>query len=721
MDTANFADRIGAVGLPEARRTVGGGDADQPGLGSMLSRLGTPADLSAAAELIELETKVTSLFCKTTLDAGCYRLFFTPLSDSPISLSTTRYRGTLRVEPSGDGYVISGDLYSYRLLDDVIALGSNHLGAVAAFARDTTAKAEPSIPIYRRKDYYSYLEGTSAGMLSFGECAFTLTFDEWAYDHPASGFNGSFGANPTRTITYRFKAGATDGSYVGDAYEGTTKIGTVSIQHVSAHYRRATLQVDFVDGAEAPPRVIPQLPVFELAAARTAFASGGSDVETTLISDLLLEYLFGQSFRTIFQTAGWDLTVVFADEPVPLPDGLAGVDVTACETWNTAVPAVAGAVWSDGFDNLHELMESVPTYDPTDLDTVWRAHLIAVPAELGCSRGWMFDSGLGGVEREGATTFSHDGYPSTDGCSGTASDYGTAADERQFEHARAFLRSAAHEVGHTFNQIHQSFEAGNDNSIMTVTPCVATVIDGQGGTFPDDINLAFNETVRSHLIHLPDPAVRPGGMDFFGSAINAPQAADVTVVDDLVLDIDAQSTSVRLGEPLPITWTLRNEGERSVPVPATIDAESMSARVSVTDPQGRTRFMRPVTLNPCPRNEVVDLEPGGAIREESVVFYGRDGFAFESPGRHTVHVVVVWEFAGGYLAAEGEVAVWVAYPLTDNDNRIASLMLDPDVGRAVARKTLRNHERVSEAMSSIAGIQKGHPVTKQLKRLGFVS
>src|SRR4029078_9325938 len=82
------------------------------------------------------------------------------------------------------------------------------------------------------------------------------------------------------------------------------------------------------------------------------------------------------------------------------------------------------------------------------------------------------------------------------------------------------------EIGHAFNQIHQGFEAGEDNSIMTPTPSVAQVL-GSTGTFPDHINLASNATVRAHLRHLPDPAVRPGGMAFFGAAVSAPQAADV--------------------------------------------------------------------------------------------------------------------------------------------------------------------------------------------------
>ena len=56
------------------------------------------------------------------------------------------------------------------------------------------------------------------------------------------------------------------------------------------------------------------------------------------------------------------------------------------------------------------------------------------------------------------------------------SHYDGAANQQQRNVPRAFLRSATHEVGHAFNQIHQGFEGGNDNSIMTPTPGVATVL-----------------------------------------------------------------------------------------------------------------------------------------------------------------------------------------------------------------------------------------------------
>lgn len=76
------------------------------------------------------------------------------------------------------------------------------------------------------------------------------------------------------------------------------------------------------------------------------------------------------TFQSIFADVGWDVAVTDGGT-VPLPASLAGVDINDC--WSLA--------------NLHALMESVPGYNPAGLDSVWRSYLVAVPAQLGCSRG----------------------------------------------------------------------------------------------------------------------------------------------------------------------------------------------------------------------------------------------------------------------------------------------------------------------------------------------
>jgi hypothetical protein len=725
MHPRTLLGKLRASSPPEASKVIGREDEDEfaAAAGGLLAGRSRRVPVEHLAELFrEPPLEVFPRICRTDLAEGCYRLTFTPTSDSPfaaVSLFATRFRGTLRVERVDGGYRISGDLYRFSLLDDLVINRRAPIGRLrgrAAFG-DATADAatddgDSTIPIYDRQDYHSYLEGTSAATLSFGSCRVSLEFDEWTYNHPVTGFNGTFDASPARSVRYALQPTDTEGVLTGDAFEGSTKIGTVSIRHVSTFVRRATLQVDTLEGAETPPESVPAPP---LVATLGDLVARSGDELPAIVGRIPIEVLaFSQSFRTIFAGVRWDLTVNFTNGTIPLPPALEDVDPAVCTTWNS------GPGDTQGRENLHDLMESVAGYDPDDLDTVWRAHLVAVPAAMGCGRGIVFDFGLiDGVEREGAATFSHDGYPAGSTCSGLDSAFGDAAGDRQFEHPRAFLRSAAHEVGHTFNQIHQSSEGGIDNSIMTTTNCVGAVIGQDGGTFPDDIVLGFNETVRRHLMHMPDPAVRPGGMDF-GAAFGTPEPADVNLPSQVTLDVRPDSDRVRLGEPLPITWTLRNDGDSAVPVPGRVDTESMTARVAVTDPRGRTTLMRPVTIDPCVAVDLTDLAPEGEVTGELLVFYGRDGFAFEEPGRHSIDVIVLWELAGAHVAAHGSAEVFVMYPLTDRDNQVAAIMLDDEVGRAVAAGSARRSEAARERLKRVEALQSSHPATRQIKRLGLV-
>jgi hypothetical protein len=614
---------------------------------------------------------LASKSCSTTLKQGCYRLSLRPQGP-------TRYRGTLRIEQAAAGLRFSGDLYRYQETDDLFTDPLQVLRELRAADEDDDDDDE--IPIYRRRDYYSYLRGTGAQLVSVvpqgSRCTFTLQFEEFVYNHPATGFSGTFNPAATRTIRFELRHTSTPHRYRGTAYTGTTKIGAVSLRWVAPFYRRADLRTYTLQGAATPP------------------ANVG-----------------GATFATILADAGWKVHVTDRGT-INLPAALAGTNINAC--WSSA--------------NLHTLMASVPGYNPANLDSVWRVHLIAVPAQLvafpnNCGRGVMFDSSIGAdpnaVPREGSATFSDDGYPAgevPDGMGG--SHYDTAADQQQRNVPRAFLRSATHEVGHAFNQIHQNFEGGIDNSIMTPTPGVASVL-GTAGTFPDQINLAFNERVKKHLRHYPDPAVRPGAMDFFGSAIAAPEPADVAWLDMLDLTVTPSSDRAALGEPISLDWTLTNRGQAAVMAPAEVDVESLVARVAVTDPTGRITFMRPAEIDSCPRLSIVPLEPGASVSGSTTLFWGRDGFAFEMPGRHVIEVIVLWELAGVPVAVSGERNLFVSYPTSNRENEVAALLLDPEVGRAVAVGNVASFPRAAERMERAQAIGKTHPAGKALRELGL--
>lgn len=598
--------------------------ADQPATGAPTTQPGIEPSVAGA--------------CKINLREGCYRITLQPKTGTSI------FHGTMRVEKNGSKNVISGDLY--RFLNPLIALPSALAGAVSATVRPAPSGFLPvklGIPVYARDKYHSYLKVTRVKMPPpvTPKCAFTLTAREYVYTQPPAGqFNGTFPPDPgTRTIDIVLSnavgpPGYTSVYFEGKVLEGGVEKGTFKMGWVSSFFRKATVEIDTLTGAVAPQAV-------------PAISGGGNE-----------------DFKTVFKTAGWNLNVVHDQKDIPVPAG-----VTATNCWSAA--------------DLHALMLNVRN-PATNLDKEWHFHLIVVPAKMGCSRGVMYDQI--GVPREGSASFSDDGYPA-----GDSSFFGTAQNKMQRNVPRAFLRSASHELGHGFNQIHQEQEGGADNSIMTTTPSVADVLGtaatGEPGVFPDNINLGFNDHVRHHLIHFPDPAVRPGGMTFgSGHSSMLPQAdtdCHYFSPDDLELTVMPEHQQIHLGEPLLVKWTLTNKSEGPIPVPNDLRIEGLYSHITVTNPHGVIRPMPTFTIE-CERSKIANLEPGESLTAQTRVFWSSRGFAFERAGRHLIEVDVTWGIAGVPFGARGQAEVWVNFPQSEADNKAAATLLNPEVGKYVA-------------------------------------
>ena len=138
-----------------------------------------------------------------------------------------------------------------------------------------------------------------------------------------------------------------------------------------------------------------------------------------------------------------------------------------------------------------------------------------------------------------------------------------------------------------------------DNSIMTTTPSVAEVLGGPNtgapGVFPDQINLAVNTTVRHHLVHMPDPVIRPGGWPFaswFGNTV--PEATTHRAVTcsrppSSISRSRRRRASVALGQPLELSWTLTNRSSGSLMIPTDVRLEGLLASMVITDTAGTQR------------------------------------------------------------------------------------------------------------------------------------
>jgi len=138
--------------------------------------------------------------CRTSLRPGCYTISFVPTGTPFFG---TRYRGTLRVT-TDPKLTISADLYGYRLIDIFSNTGILTSAGQPVLQRDDAADTG-TIPVYARRSYHSYLKGTGANFVSIAstssDCPFSLSFDEFVYNQPATGFNGTFDAASTNNAS----------------------------------------------------------------------------------------------------------------------------------------------------------------------------------------------------------------------------------------------------------------------------------------------------------------------------------------------------------------------------------------------------------------------------------------------------------------------------------------------------------------------------------------
>lgn len=604
--------------------------------------------------------------CFISFKQGCYKIHYQPVGRPTIF--APYYAGTLRVENSGSSKIISGDLYRLRNLWGPIFDPIPPFKHLDEFG-DETGDGE-KIPIYARNKYYSYLKGIRYIRPSIfsSNCKLTIEFEEWRYNQPAAGsFNGSFNNAPTRNIKFVVGQGGDLNSLKGNVYEGSTLLGTVTLTWVSNFFRRAVVEIDTLTGAVAPQPLNP-----------------GTASE--------------ESFATIYNTVGWKMTPIYNDTNIAVP---AGITATNC--------------WSDA--DLHALMMAVRSTAVT-LDSEWRYHMLVVPGRMGCSRGKMYD--VTGVHREGCVSYSNDGYPTSD-----SSNFGAAAGQQQRNVPRAFIRSAGHELGHTCNMVHQEGEGGADNSIMTTTPSVADVLGsattGAPGVFPTNIHLGFNAHCRRHLVHFPDPVVRPGCMNWTAGHSTFAPSADV---DRMYLDAEAvslkiktQSDRIKIGEPLLIAWEVENLSKEAVPLPNDIGTNIEYTSINVTDPNDVTTNM-PGFVIECEHSSIQPLAPGKKLAAATNLFWSSKGFAFNRAGKHIVEVNIRWTKNGTQYGLSQTKEIWVDYPAGDKDNEIAATMLDAEVGKFVALGGGAYH--LKEAVSRISKVMKldpKHAVAKSLNRL----
>jgi hypothetical protein len=527
-----------------------------------------------------------------------------------------RYRGTLRVAWEGkddeSGFRASGDLYR-----DLDRGGEEEAGL----------KDLREIPIYPHSEYRYYFrleglrsEGPRDVRFELDVFRFSQESETWG---AAERLTAELAAIPRKETKRPKLAGVLRNSK-------TTIVATFEMRRISKWLRRATVLTNHVKD-----RTI-ELPKDEL--------------------------------ERLFRDARWKLTQSAHGQPLLEPKG---------------------SVWSP--QQLHEAMRQMKSEHSAELekkrgapDDEWLYMLLSVrktAARRYGPNGIMFDAwpaDTDGIPREGAAVacksrcpldeiYGHWAGRVLQDCEGKLE-----GDEKLKK--LAYLRTAAHELGHAMGLAHNFAGSG----FMQGLGNLARMAQEEHVEVPEMVRrcMRLDKEDVHRLRHLPDAWVRPGGVRFLDNFAHEPVPLDDLTIDltkkeggeaeeCLELRIAPTDRVLPLGAPLRLTFSLCNAStdlDQAVKVPPSIGLGSGRLSGSVTLDGGTKRHFATVVRPLLDPDEKV-LEPGKAIIQCETLLRGPEGALLPSPGCYRIDAEVAWEVLnGGRKRVRGSTTVLVTAP-----------------------------------------------------------
>jgi hypothetical protein len=362
------------------------------------------------------------------------------------------------------------------------------------------------------------------------------------------------------------------------------------------------------------------------------------------------------TFRSIYATAGWDVTVVTDEIDIP----------------------------EDASLTVAELEQLLTTHRQAGSGEGWRVWLL-LGSTQGTFFGLMFDDDA--VPREGAVGFA-------DATLGNDPRVAPAARNRPLDEVpTAFLRTLVHEAGHAFNLFHPKHDVHHPpigTEIMNQTGDVIAQPSSTTMPYPANASLFFAEHDRTSLIHSPDPQVRPGWKNFgWGHgdlSAGLPAPVDVSGINAaadesglaLAITLPAQAY---VGEYVTAEVTLTNNGESDRSVTSLLTLAEGDLVFVRSTPDGRLDHVLDVAVGCGPRPMVL-LPPGQSVTSHVQVFFTNQGVTFLTPGRHTVAAQL--EADAWTTVVSPPVTIDIRTAASEDEVAISAKTLTKGVGKAMA-------------------------------------
>jgi hypothetical protein len=227
------------------------------------------------------------------------------------------------------------------------------------------------------------------------------------------------------------------------------------------------------------------------------------------------------------------------------------------------------------------------------------------------------------------------------------------------------------------------------------------------------------------LCHLPDIAIRPGGVCFGTPHQRLPVNArdEVVEANGLELRVDALPDVVPIGAPVRINFILTNRSGQVKKVPGSVRIKSGHVSGRVVDPLGSAQeFATIIQYTNRNKKDVLsqELQPNQTIAHSATLLWGTEGPLFPTSGFYRVILELNWYLEGVRFRIAGSTGVMVTPPKDDTHARAAlKIFSTPNVLLALAIGGDHNEEGYAVIRNAM-----NHPILKphydliEAKRVG---
>jgi hypothetical protein len=370
------------------------------------------------------------------------------------------------------------------------------------------------------------------------------------------------------------------------------------------------------------------------------------------------------------------------------PDVLKSADLATNVSWSDAELQAA-------------MMQYFSAYADVPQWAIWMLHARLHDNDLGAARpklyGLMFDRR--GKQRQGCAVFYQ-------GMAGTSS-----------QHRRVQLFTCVHELGHGFNLAH-SFQKSLAVPPLPSRPGSTTwmaypyLFPGGEAAFWPKFPFRFDDGELVHLRHAFREEVIMGGDPFLADAAFAQDAMREAVQYEdpgLRLTLTVQS-ALPYGVPVTVDFELSGTTREGRRAPSCMGPRTGNLDLEIRGPDGTAIVFEPL-LRHCVADDGIMLRAGDPpVRDSAFIHYGRNGFAFDRPGRYEIRARC--GASDGLFVLSNVVRIDVRPPVTRADHAVADLAFGDEQGAlmSLVGSDASQLRRGSEALQMIVERYPNHPV-----------